>query len=57
MMLKISEEGSKSFLVHRPNTGVQSRPEELKSLKKKYTLVRIRLFRCLRNADVVINFD
>lgn len=38
VMLKISEEGSKSFLVHRPNTGVQSRPEELKSLKKKYTL-------------------
>ena len=38
VMLKSADDG-KSFFVHRPNTAVQSRPEELTSLRKKYTPV------------------
>jgi hypothetical protein len=38
VMLKVSKEGSTSYLVHRPNTGVQARPEDLKALLKKYEL-------------------
>lgn len=42
VMLKVSKEGSSMFLVHRPNTGIQSRPEHINSLLKKYKLVRTR---------------
>ncbi|XP_011404218.2 PREDICTED: protein strawberry notch homolog 1-like isoform X2 [Amphimedon queenslandica] len=36
VMLKVSKEGSDLYLVHRPNTGVQSRCETLVSVLKKY---------------------
>lgn len=38
-MVKLSKEGNKYCLVHRPSTGLQSRNETLESVLKKYTLV------------------
>ena len=39
IMLKLSKEGSTSYIVHRPNTGVQPRPEKLKVLLRSYEKV------------------
>lgn len=39
VMLKVSKEGSDLFLVHRPNTGLQSRTESIKQVLKKYSKV------------------
>ena len=39
-MLKLSKEGSTSYIVHRPNTGVLVRPEKLKVMLKAYEKVR-----------------